>query len=381
MSFFERFTVKQEPNFAAIEEPLPEDDDYNNVVVKEEHLYDDDDEQAEDDDKADAKRPRSSNPTSRTTVVNESSVQSVFLRPTERKVLTASSAKMMPQQERLLSLDEYDEPAQLSRVNNRRSASRTAAANDSAHSAANFANYITARHVSGGKPVEQNASAGERYFNIFVKRMFQVPPSRNMPCSQTRFADPRFASMPLSLDHIFELCATARPNEPKCSRDTNCKALEIENEYGLRINDAPFVAFWFKANSDETREFDAQWTSRMCVVCECEIALRTYVNSHCSNVGIDPSDKIKTTDGITERVKLSVSWHVLVNQTGQFCQTETIGPDALTFNGLSGPVPRLRLRGWKLRPTIETNSKKFIPPYTRYVPPEDIHTRDGHQGF
>lgn len=380
MSFFERFTVKQEPNFAAIEEPIPEDDDYN-VEVKQEPLYDDDDEQAEDDDKADAKRSRSSNPTSRTTVVNESSVQSVFLRPTERRVLTASSAKMMPQQERLLSLDEYDEPAQLSRVNNRRSASRTAAANDSAHSASNFANYITARHVSGGKPVEQNASAGERYFNIFVKRMFQVPPSRNMPCSQTRFADPRFASMPLSLDHIFELCATARPNEPKCSRDTNCKALEIENEYGLRINDAPFVAFWFKANSEETREFDAQWTSRMCVVCECEIALRTYVNSHCSNVGIDPSDKIKTTDGITERVKLSVSWHVLVNQTGQFCQTETIGPDALTFNGLSGPVPRLRLRGWKLRPTIETNSKKFIPPYTRYVPPEDIHTRDGHQGF
>lgn len=388
MSFFSKFAVKQEPIYDTTE-PYPDDD----AAVDDEDdaqqssattsrttvsaAYYDDDASAS----TAAKRPRLG-PSAQRSIVGESSIQNVVLRPTNRSVATIPVATLMPHQQRPLSLDDYDEPPQLVAMASRHS---RAATHESSHSAANMVNFVVARHEAGGLPVDPNASAGggDRYMNTMLRRCLTAPPGRWMPCSQTQFVDPRISSTATSFDHFLEWCATARPNEPACARGVDCVAFTIQNENGERINNAPFVATWHKDDMlNNPDEAASNWKKRLCVCCDMYIALRVYVNSHTTNSGVDPSYPTKTTaSGAVERVKLALDWHVLFNLTDQFCQDETIGPDNQCFNGLTGNVPRLHLTGWSAVSTIETNRKKFLPPYTRYVAPIDAPTRDGTRGF
>lgn len=333
---------------------------------------------ADDDDDIDDKRPMT--PTSRTTVsslvaranTGENRVQHVSLKPTSASVGVVSSTELMPQQNRLLSLDEYNEPPQLATM----SRANGAAYSDSAHSASNMVNYLVARTEAGGLPVDRVLAGGSDYANAYLRRYFQAPPQRTLPCSASSAARLHASTTAISFAHFAELCSTARPNEPACSRGFACEAIGIENEYGQPINNVPFVAIWYKTErvhetSGDKEAFASEWKNRMCVYCEACVGLRAKVNSQTTNSGVNPSQK----------VQLAVGWHVLVNLSGEFYQSDTIGPDPQCFNGLVANIPRICKRGWKVKESLETNRVQFIPPYARYPSDVDAATRDATRGF
>lgn len=290
-------------------------------------------------------------------------VRHVILTPTRPPpVVPAEDALVHHKRE--FSLDTLDQPPQSVMLGHTERASST-------QEPAAFTNFIVANCAAGGPPA---TTADTGFTRPFIDHMMRAPPHRSMPASASPAAKVRLDAAIVPWEHfVHELCVTARAGEPACCRGTSCKALDIENAYGQKINATPFVAHWFPAeralfDSAERETFMRQLALRMCIVCEMSYAARVFYNSTVTNSAINAS----------HNVKAAIGWFVLVNRDGEFQQCETIGPDASCFNGLIGSVPRSTVVGWSIQPTYQTARVEFLPPYHQYP---DAGSSDARKGF
>ena len=377
-SFFRKFQpqIKKEPVDSVSIKIEPVDDDTDSTTdMHEDWSHNNFDPDADVDDKR--KMPPPPPQFSRTTVSsnvvkinNESMVRNVTLTPTSRSLAVTSST--LANESRVFGLDEYDEPSQNSLASGRAGGERSIS--DSAQSAAAFTNYVMVRASAGGQPIRNLDNNG--YGAAFIRQLFEAPPHRSMPVSNTEGARLRLDATPLSFDHFTELCATALADQLPCCMGERCHSLKIRNRQGYQINNSRFVAFWHDREAPRfagpgREAFLRELSQRMCIQCKIEAANRIFVHSACTN----------TPANVSADVKLAVDFFVLVNRDGEFQQCQTIGPDATCFNGLIGNVPRITIDGWSVRPTNSTARVEFEPPYQRYPAAVDAATRDGARGF